>query len=212
MTRRQSLPRIPRKLLLTLALPLTISACAMDHNAQDYLAAKNLRLHGDTLPHCYNYGCQKTVQITLSEPEWLEIRAVMAPPTENAAAERNKIAAAIALFEQFVGAHAGTNHDKSGTFKGMGARHPQLDCIDESINTTIYLIALQDRGLLLHHTVGAPTTRTPLLSPVGWPHRTAVITDKEMGHLYAVDSWFHDNGTRPEIITLKQWKDGWKPD
>ena len=46
----------------------------------------------------------------------------------------------------------------------------------------------------------------------GWPHTTAVIRDKRSGQLYAVDSWFLDNGKPPFILPLEKWKDGWDPE
>ena len=202
---------LTQSLLLTAAACL-LSACTASQSGESYLAKQSLQPTDQTLPHCYGYGCARRADIHLSDTEWLTIRSTMMPPTENAAHEREKIARAIAAFEQLVGKTAGTDTDKAGTLKHMGAGGLQLDCIDESINTTIYLQALQERGLLLYHSVGAPMTRLPIIHAGRWPHRTAVIADKQSGEKFAVDSWFHDNGQAPEIIPLKQWKDGWKPD
>lgn len=198
-----------RALCLGLAA-LALSSCAAQ-SADEYLGIQNLTTEGNTLAHCYGYGCAQKASITLSDTEWQAIEGTLIPPAQTPLQERDHIARAVALFEQYVGAKAGTDQDKGGTFAAMSEAGKQLDCIDESINTTIYLQTLYQNGLLHHHTVQSPTTRTPLFHPVGWPHRTAIITDTQTGTLYAVDSWFHDNGSTPEIIPLKQWKDGWKP-
>ncbi|MCU7800889.1 MAG: hypothetical protein KZQ70_12275, partial [gamma proteobacterium symbiont of Lucinoma myriamae] len=46
----------------------------------------------------------------------------------------------------------------------------------------------------------------------GWPHSSAAMREKDTGSQYAVDSWFEDNGKRPHIIPLSQWRSGWSPE
>ena len=125
---------------------------------------------------------------------------------KSARAERKKLAQSIAEFEKIVGQYNGTSEDIWGTFQKTG--HKQQDCVDESTNTSIYLSTLKNRGHLNFHEVVIPQSRFPLMK---WPHQTAVIVEKETNISYAVDSWFHNNGMPPEIIELKIWKDGWKP-
>lgn len=92
------------------------------------------------------------------------------------------------------------------------AEGTQHDCVDESLNTTIYLTLLERKGLLKFHSVGTPTVRLPLIHAGRWPHQTATMIDTQSQIPYAVDSWFHDNGFPAEIIALEKWKKGWKPD
>ena len=63
---------------------------------------------------CKNYGCGKTVTVSLSDNEWGQLRAVFAPSATNAAEERERIRHAIALMETIVGPKAGTANDKAG--------------------------------------------------------------------------------------------------
>lgn len=106
----------------------------------------------------------------------------------------------------------GTWRDKGGTFNGGEG---QMDCIDESINTTLYLTMLQKFGLMRLHRVEDRATRGWFLA--GWPHTTAVISEIAMNRengtyrLWAVDSWFLDNGEPPFILPLETWKAGWEP-
>jgi hypothetical protein len=93
----------------------------------------------------------------------------------------------------------------------MMEKDNQHDCVDESLNTTIYLTLLEQKGLLRHHNVEDPTVRLPIIHSGRWPHQTAVISEIETSKFYAVDSWFHDNGAKAEIVPLRKWKDGWKP-
>ena len=140
----------------------------------------------------------------------MKLRQIFLPPIENAAEERARIAKAIAFFEQRVGAITGTEADIAGTYSKLG--DDQLDCVDESVNTTIYLSLLEQKNMLLYHKVGAPTARIPVVSLRLGPHQTAVIIEKDSGEAYAVDSWFHDNGTPPEIVPMNDWFFGWHPE
>jgi hypothetical protein len=85
----------------------------------------------------------------------------------------------------------------------------QQDCIDESVNTSLYLTLLESVGLMRFHTEEDRATRGHFI--LGYPHTTAVIREIKSGNLYAVDSWFYDNGMPPVIIPIETWKDGWEP-
>lgn len=196
----------------TLMLALPLAGCGMNEYAKNSLARKNITVDAQKpVPHCYGYGCAKRVDIGLTGEDWMRVGAIMTPAPRNAAEERDKIKAAVALFEQIMGERAQTGTDKSGTFRHMNAPGNQQDCVDESLNTTIYLTLLSQKNLLVFHSIEGPTVRLPLIHAGGWPHQTATITETASGQVYAVDSWFHDNGYPPEIIPMEEWKDGWKP-
>lgn len=200
--------------LLLLAL-LSLSACA-GGPAKNYEAA--LKAHRVEVPkdytrfqQCHAYGCREVDTIAFTKRDWKDIKKAFQPKAKSAEKERRQIAKAIAIFENKIGALNGTSADIHGTFKELGTE--QLDCVDESINTTTYLILLQNDGLLKYHEVYSPQTRVPPLVVVGgWPHRTAVIAEKKTGETFAVDSWFWDNGKPAEVVPLKDWKAGWKPE
>lgn len=157
---------------------------------------------------CHGYGCAWRDYVPLSEQEWWQIRAALATPATTAAAERARIAEAIGLIERLVGARLGTAEDRAGTPFNWGDAK-QLDCVDESINTSTYLHLLENAGMLHFHSVRDLRRRTGLLHLS--QHYTAVLQDKTTGVEYAVDSWFHENGQPAEIIELRRWLDGWRP-
>jgi hypothetical protein len=157
---------------------------------------------------CHDHGCAEVDQLSLSPHEWRSLQRLFSRTSASPAQERDFIARAIAHFETLVGEHTGTWNDKAADLKGLGQRG-QMDCIDESTNTTTYLRILQREKLLRWHTVEDRATRGWFIT--GWPHTTAVIRDKQSGETYAVDSWFRDNGQPPYILPLKQWKEGWDP-
>ena len=192
-----------------LLLALLLTACSVSANPELVYQRQGMPYPAlESFPHCRSYGCAKLDMVNLSQSEQTKIKNIFGI-NNSAAREKQNIRQAVATFEQIVGAKTGTSADVAGTYVTLG--HNQHDCVDESTNTTTYLILLDKMGLVNFHDVNALTSRPPILSGRLGPHRTAVITDKQTGIKYAVDSWFHDNGIRPEIIELDKWKRGWHP-
>lgn len=162
----------------------------------------------DHMEICHGGGCARLSQVQLTQAEWNQVTRLFAPLPEDAEHERLLIARAVGQLETLVGAKNGTVGDKAGTFNN--SQFPgQLDCNDESINTTTYLRLLIQAGLVRWHTVEDTRTRHFFFS--GWPHSTAVIRQTDSGKLYAVDSWFYDNGHPATIVPFELWKDGFVP-
>lgn len=150
---------------------------------------------------CWDYGCDRNMRLLVPDPAWRAIRALFAAPAPSPAVERERIAIAVARFEAAVGAVTGTGADRRGNIVGAG-RPGQLDCIDESRNTTGYLHALADRGLLRWHDVGERQKRLFWVIDQHW---TATVIDRSDGRHWAIDSWFLDNGQRPHVQRLEAW-------
>jgi len=157
---------------------------------------------------CSEHTCQRVAVVGLHPEQWQRERRLFLSPPLDAVQERERIAQAIALMEAMVGPLTGTEHDKGRNFQGVGVAG-QMDCIDESTNTTTYLTMLLKDGLLKWHSVEDRATRGFFI--FGWPHTTAVIRETGSGALFAVDSWFLDNGAEPFILPLAMWTQGWKP-
>ncbi len=157
---------------------------------------------------CHDQGCKTVEQLSLNPQQWQQIQRHFQPPAKTAEAERLQIAAAIAEFEQIIGPMTNTAEDKAGLFEHMGSPG-QLDCIDESTNTTTYLLILHRQGLLKWHKPMDHVTRGYFI--FGWPHSSAAMREHN-GEEFAVDSWFEDNGHRPHIIPLSLWRSGWTPE
>ena len=177
-----------------------------------YLATKQLpAITSDQFPHCHGYGCPSYYLVELHQKDWRLIdRIFTRRPAKTPQAEREKLAQAIGAFETIVGKLTGTEVDYRGTFLKMG--EGQLDCVDESTNTTIYMDLLRQRGHLKFHDIQQPQIRTPFTGGGGrWVHQTAIIQERESGVKYAVDSWFEHNGAPPHIVPLSDWQNGWRP-
>lgn len=177
----------------------------------NYFESKKLKTPSvESFPHCQNYDCAVVKNVTLNTSEWKKIEKDFGKKAKSAAQEREKIGKIIGVFENILGPITKTSEDKRGSFVQTG--NGQLDCVDESTNTTVYLLLLKEKGLIHFHEIGQPEVRYPILSGRGWMHQTAVITDTKTRERFAVDSWFEDNGHPAYIVPLEIWRNGWHPD
>ena len=168
-------------------------------------------LSRSAVPVCFDHGCAQVKQVSLSDEHWRRLGAHFTPAATSPADEREQIRKAIADMERVAGALAGTSGDLAGDLGGFSTLESQMDCVDESSNTTTYLTLFEQAKLLRWHKV-EPVTRRGYFIVGGWPHFSALIRDVSTGVQWVVDSWFRDNGVYPDIIELETWKDGWKPE
>ena len=152
---------------------------------------------------CIDYGCDFKTKVYIP-PDALEVLTSRFANIQSAHEERVEIAQATGLFESQVGQQNGTWRDK-GRNPGTVEPEGQLDCIAESLNTTTYLKLMQRLGLLKWHSVEERVVRHKLIFGTHW---TAVIKESGSGDLYAVDSWYEDNGVSARIIPLETWYNG----
>ena len=196
------------RVLLPLIAGLTLALASPWLAADVFPPGVNTHPQPDRFSVCYTGGCDAVAQLALTAPQRRAVGALFAPPSGGPVQERQRIARAVGLLERVTGAEIGTDRDLGGTFAGLG-RAGQMDCIDESMNTTTYLLMLSRMGLLRWHVVEDRVTRGFFL--FGWPHTTAVIRDTTDNRRYAVDSWFEANGVPPYIVPLQRWRGGWRP-
>lgn len=163
---------------------------------------------------CKGFGCRIKRPVTLDTSTWAEVVRIFEPVPSSAADERVRLGQAIALLEIKIGVKIGTSRDKPAAKTAEGGRN-QLDCIDETVNTTTYLRLLAQDGLMRRHVLGPPSQRGWLLAPMfgstNFITNTAVIQEKETGALFAIDSYFYANGHPPKIMPLAEWEENWRP-
>lgn len=129
----------------------------------------------------------------------------MAKGKRSAKAERAAIAKAVQWFDRRYAKEIGTHVDIGGFDPQNARKLGQQDCIDEAITTTGVLKMLSANGFLTHHRVGRPTSRGFFLDG-RYPHATATVFPLAGGHGYAVDPWLHNQGAKPDIIALPEWR------
>ena len=192
---------------LALIAVLLLGGCAGQSNAdargwygnQDGVAPKQAKVY-----ICHGFGCTYKTPVDYSRKDLNQIRRILASGRSSAAAEREAIGRAVQWQERRVAAQVGSENDIGG-FDAENARKPgQMDCIDESTNTTSLLLIAEKNGFLKHHKVSSPVARGFLLDG-RYPHATATVTEKTTGRAFTVDSWVRGNGARPDIMPLEKW-------
>ncbi len=150
---------------------------------------------------CYDFGCKSTQELHFKPADWAEIRAIFDDGVVDRESERQAIRRAVAAMEHISGEMSGTHLDKAGNYPGYDLPR-QMDCIDESTNTFQYLLALQQLDLLKWHQVHPKQRRIVWFAT----HWTASISEVGSEQVYAVDSWYRDNGEMPYIQPLADWR------
>jgi hypothetical protein len=197
---------------LILAISLILQACTgmIDKGAGYYIAdTGNINPRPSSFIFCSNHGCEKKTTVSLPEGAWKSVRQVFEPKSSDPAIERERIREAVGLLETIVGPMTDTEFDKGG-FSFAQAKGSQLDCVDESLNTTTYMVMMENDGLITEHNLLGPALRGYLIN--GWPHFAPVIEEKETGKRFVIDSWFYKNGKKAVVLPLEVWQKGWKPD
>lgn len=198
-------------LLPALAGLMLLGACAAPGGDYDQMMAERavVGAEREAFTICHGHGCRLRSEVALTEQEWRPVADLFAEAAPDARIERGRIAMAIGILEMAVGRKTGTAKDRAGTFNAMSG-NDQIDCYDETTNTSVYLTLLARAGYLKWHKLEGWAGRGALIDGA-WPHQTAVVLEIASGRAYAVDSWFEDNGRAAHVVPLEAWRAGWKP-
>lgn len=195
------------RLMLVLLLLLPLAACSTGIPLHKYAPQGQPK---DDFTFCSGYSCTRKVESGFTDKDWASVRSIFVKkPAKDAEGERSKIAAAIARMESLIGAKTGTAHDLPEA-RGRKEDPAQMDCLDETVNTSRYLEFLEGDGLLKLHRTGLPVHRGYMIDGA-WPHNTATIIELETAQQFVVDSFYRGNGQPPYIMPAKDWLAGWKP-
>jgi hypothetical protein len=202
--------------LMMKAMPLLISAALSVLAVQSPASASQAALRwfksqgyvgpeGTRIVACHGYGCARR-QVISVDGAWLNrASAFLKTGRISPAAERKAIAQVVSIYTAYLAASIGGRPDIPGSPAQMSGVHGQMDCLDETANTTSLLLVLQERGLLTYHRVEPPESRGFFLDG-RYPHFSAVIVENGSGQEWAVDPWRKAPGQKPEILPLVQWR------
>lgn len=197
--------------LTLLAMAVALSACVTGADGLSSHASNLVAQNVDSRPvpgnfhYCHAHNCKDRSRLSLDDAEWRDAIWRLVPEPASAAEERQRLAMAAADFERVVARKTGTEGDVGGSFAGFG-QSGQLDCIDESLNMTMFLRLLEGQGLLRYHSPSSPITKGNLFDE--WPHYTATMIDRQTGERYTLDSWYFDNGEPALVLRSKTWLTG----
>lgn len=153
---------------------------------------------------CSGYGCILEDRFSFSQAETAELKALFEPAT-GPEGERLAIQKAIGRMEQMARRHLRYRPDIKKAYQKNAGKRGQMDCVDESLNTTSYLKFLDGRGFLKHHKPRRRFAERGFLVDGRYPHKSAVIVDAA-GTEWTVDSWYEGDGSQPQIMRLRAWK------
>ena len=155
--------------------------------------------------YCHGYGCQMRSPVLFSRGDLLQLKRILDGGRASPAAERAAISRADQWYERKAGAATGTSNDGAKDTYVLFTPLSEIDCVDETENTTTLLRLLDSRGWLRHHKAGRPASRGFLIDG-RYPHHTATIVEKASGKRWVVDSWVRANAQPPDIKPLEVWK------
>jgi len=160
---------------------------------------------GNRIIACHGYGCSRRVALAMDVSWFNRASVLLRRGRGSPEAERQAIGEVVRIYTAHLAREFGGEPDRPGSPPQMSGVHGQMDCIDETANTTSLLLILQEQGLLAHHQVERPQSRG-LFIDGRYPHVTAIITEKRTGREWAVDPWRKAPGQQPEILPLVQWR------
>lgn len=152
---------------------------------------------------CSGFGCEYKDSAGFSQRDYARLKRIMGKP-KNAASERKRLAKAIAAMERMSWRKLRYHRDAPRAYQKHRGLRGQMDCVDESLNTTAYLTYLQQRGLMKHHKVISSYAERGFLLDGRYPHKSARIRENG-GPDWAVDSWYKADGKAPIIMPLAAW-------
>jgi hypothetical protein len=152
---------------------------------------------------CHGYSCYFKTRLEFRAGDLAQIDSMMRSGAASPEAERRALSRVVQFYEQRATAVIGARDRPKGDMVSAHERG-QMDCVDESKNTTSLLQLIGSRGLFRYHRVLRRTSRG-FLADGRYPHFTAVIADPA-GRKWVVDSWYEPGGGAPDIMLLDRWR------
>lgn len=159
---------------------------------------------------CHGFGCSQATAVNLTAQQWASVTKPLAGKAKSPEAERVQIAKAIARMERAVQEATQMSADLGEAHTFEKDQH-QMDCLDETINSSRYLKFFADKGFLHHHEVADPLHRGFFVDGM-WPHNSAAVREKDTGGVYAIDSYYSDNGEKVHVVEKREWLAEWRPE
>lgn len=194
-----------------LALAIVSSALApapavAASTAQDWLLEQGyVAPAGARIVACHGYGCVRRTVLSLEGSLLHRASALLKAARGSPQAERQALGHVVQMYKANLAATFGGRPDTPRSPPSLSGVHGQMDCLDETANTTSLLLVLEQHGLLSHHRVERPQSRGFFLDG-RYPHFSAIVTEKRTGQEWAVDPWAKSPGQAPEILPLAEWR------
>ncbi len=202
---------MPRFNPVALALCLLLSGCiSVQQTPSEWLGYYEIPAPAaDQLVLCSDIDCAQKQTVQITQNQLTQLRTTFEPAAQSAEQERAQIATAIGLLERLMAPTLNTAGDGPGNALALFSGSNQLDCVAETSNTSVYLMLLEQEGLLRFHRPGGRAHRG--FFTLHMPHNTATIQETDSSDQFVVDSWFGANGEPAWIAPVSVWLKGGRP-
>ena len=195
-----------KKIFITLIMSFILSSPAFSKinydGIKDVASLYNSKIPiKNTVYVCSGYGCRNNNRYTFNSKMLSKLKKYFAN-VSNANSEREALRKAISFIETRVGVATGTFSDKASIGFFSAGKKDQMDCVDEALNSSYYVMIMINNGMIKYHDLEKPNWKGGLTR---WTHYAAVIKDRTTGVLWAIDSGVKNNGGRPLIIQYSRW-------
>lgn len=191
-------------MLLPFIMAWTSESPDMKTFYKDYAKGVKTMNKGNRVHVCHGSGCEWIVPVKLAPADIVEMKSHFDGVT-NSNDEKKAIRKAVAYMEARVCLEAGTCHDKAGASWATSKVKGQMECVDETVNTTNYLMLFDRYNLLRYHTLMVPLHR---YSFTIFPHWAARVKQNDNGQEWIIDSYFRKNGEPPIFYKKEKWVKG----
>lgn len=193
-----------RVLITSLVGTLALTACDVDSGSLE--RARQNYGTADPRPEafysCGSHDCSKRIAVSLSPQEWAKALAPFSPRPRTAGAERRALVESLRRLEVMVGEKTGYHSESPSSAPQLGGR--VQDCVDEMVNTAVYLAMLDDAGVLRFHRPGQRVTLGFMTRQL-WAHTVASVFQKDTGQEFIIETWAVPHGDLPVIMDREDW-------
>jgi hypothetical protein len=197
-------------LLIWVLLPLLLTASprgalAFEPPQSWYAERGYVAPAGTRIVACHGYGCSRRMEMVMDEGLMSRVGTALRAGRGSPEAERRAVSEVVRAYTAHLAASFGSDPDLPRSPPHLSGVAGQMDCVDETANTTSLLLVLEAQGWLVHHRVERPQSRG-LFIDGRYPHVTAIVAEKRTGREWAVDPWARAPGQRPDILPLERWR------
>lgn len=196
-----------RRYLPLIVIPFLTACGSQGMNLYPY---KDPSFSREKFAVCHGFNCYYRTEGWITDKQWRQIERMFTPAAKTPEEERRRIVRAIGRMETYAGLSSGLTEDRAEAETFEENRLTQMDCIDETVNTDLYLSFLFDAGLIKHHRPHNPVHRGYFIDGA-WPHNSAAVADIKTGTVYVIDSYFGKHGDGAYAVPLGDWADFWRP-
>lgn len=199
-------PRLARAASAAALCALALAGCSSFVAPEVFLEERQIEPPSlERITVCAGEVCAKRREVSLTAEDRDTLRAFFAGTEGVPAAEREAVKRAIVWFERRAGVDdkrpPTEELDKQNVKEVFWNYH---SCVDDTANTTTFLLTLEQLGVLTQHEVEGQAYRG-LVIDGRVPHFTAVIREKDTGEEYAVDTWLYTTGEPVIVKPLSDW-------